>query len=101
MEEIMREYTDLLLGSGYKEAWVEEVIGPTLQGYEKVLEEERQGKTTRNRSGVSTSTARRAKALAGKSNWYRKKSKKTPPQDGRRVARNAPPTHTPPPHHPL
>ena len=45
VEEITMEYMDELTESGYSQGWREEALGSALKGYERILKDEKQGKT--------------------------------------------------------
>ena len=73
VETIIVSYMDELNAAGYGQSWREKVLGAALLGYERVLEKERKGLTTRNRSGAMTHMSRRAKKLCGSSAWFKDK----------------------------
>ena len=76
VEEVSREYSDMLSANGYSQEWKRKVVAKALIGYERVLKLVREGKTKRNRTGKETMLRRRVKRLTGQSEWFRKERRK-------------------------
>ena len=70
-EGILIRFMDDLAAMGSSLSWRTMVLKAALTGYCKVLKEEREGKTRRNRTGKCTLRKRRFMKLVGASEWFR------------------------------
>ena len=78
VETVLVDFMDELSAAGYGVDWRERVLASALLGYERILDKERRGTCSRNRSGATTFKSRRAKRLAGAKTWFQDKDKEEP-----------------------
>ena len=64
-------YMDNLCAMGYGLAWREKILHAAQTGYQRILDQETKGTSTRNVSGASTASQRRFNKLTGAANWYK------------------------------
>ena len=73
--DIVNEYSDQLLSSGYSPTQTQDIIEAGLKGYENLLKKCVRGEAKLHKSAAEGAGMRMRKKLLGKSTWFQKKKK--------------------------
>ena len=83
MTQITAEYADNLLGMGYTQEWVKNVLDGAFRGYERLLHKVDQRETSRLRLSFESEMERRHKKLFMNNNWFKIKANKESRSQGK------------------
>ena len=73
--EIVNDFSNQLLPSGYSVAQTRDIVEAGLKGYENILKKCEKGEAKLHRSAKEGAGRRMKKKLLGKSTWFQKKTK--------------------------